>query len=216
MKTTISRRGCEGLTFWEVIIVLAVLAAIGMFLSPWTSRPKITSKRITCVNNLNQVGLVARMLSDSDEKFPWQLETNYGGTLEWAWTKEVYRHYQAMSNELMDPKFLFCPSDSQRYPAVKFDRLSNTNVSYFLGLLVRWSAVEEVLSGDRNLALTNQLPAGVYGLTSNMNLTFSATQHKLAGNIGLMDGSVQQVANSNLSRTFFNWYLPPTNWVAVP
>ena len=135
--------------------------------------------------------------------------------MEWAMAGEAFRHYQAMSNELGRSTILVCPCDSQREQAANSEDLSNTNISYFLGLLPTNAVNKAVLIGDRNLALIQPIPAGVYGLTSNMNPTFTAMLHKSGGNVVLADISAQQVASSNLSRVFLKSGLR-TNWVAVP
>src|SRR5436190_387132 len=73
---------------------------------------------------------------DHNDKFPMQASTNSGGTLEFVTAAEkvggsfffAFRHFQAVSNELLDPQLLVCPSDN-RSPAQTFAALQNQNVS---------------------------------------------------------------------------------------
>ena len=88
--------------------------------------------------------------NDNECLFP-QVSTNSAGSLAWANSPQVFRHFQVMSNELVTPKILLCPLDSKRTKATDFTNFSNANLSYFIALDADESKPHRLLSGDRNL-----------------------------------------------------------------
>ena len=123
--------------------------------------------------------------------------------------------YLVMSNELNTPKVLTCPSDN-RNPATTWQTsgaapqgqtlLTNGTVSYFVGADAQDAYPQMMLLGDRNLGqganattppAQNQLFINMttFG-TNRTELTsggWSDGLHQKGGNVGLTDGSVQQV-----------------------
>src|SRR5260370_1198812 len=112
-----------------------------------------------CSNNLKQVGLAFKTWSlDSRDRFPMGYEAQDGGSREAVATGKIFSHFQTMSNELTTTKVLVCPSD-KRLPAKDFRTgLSNTNLSYFVGVDAEDPFPDMFLSGDRNLT-NGPLPA---------------------------------------------------------
>lgn len=94
-------------------------------------------QRITCVNNLKQLGLIFRTWAiDHDGSFPFNRSTNDGGSRELCArgadgfdTNAVF-HFQIMSNELTTPLLLICPKDRSKKPARDFQHLQAANVTY--------------------------------------------------------------------------------------
>jgi hypothetical protein len=78
---------------------------------PALAKAKGKAQTINCVNNLKQIGLAARMYS-SDHKaiFP--------------------PSFMAMSNELVSPKVLHCPSDSRKPRIETWEQCTPANVTY--------------------------------------------------------------------------------------
>lgn len=185
-----------------VIVTVLLVAVVFTRILPF-GRSHARASRINCVNNLKQTGLAARMWSnDHEEHFPWTLSTNKEGTLEYAASPEVFRHFLVMSNELASPMVLVCPEDRERLRAVTFTTpLANSNISYFIGLDADETRPQTILSGDRNI---------IGGVSNGAWLVFRATNtpswtreiHQHVGNIGLGDGSVQQVTTQFLARQF--------------
>ncbi len=183
--------------FLIVVVTVVLLVFAGLpFLTRPTGRP---NQRLRCVGNLKQVNLSFLMWSnDHEEKFPWQVSTNQGGSMEFIGTSETFQHFLAVSNEMTSPKPLWCRSDSQRTSAQRFDSgLANSNLSYFVSLDAVERQPHSILSGDRNLTggvLTN----GVMLLTTNSRAGWTEAMHKNAGNISFADGSVQQMSADGL------------------
>ena len=187
----------RGLTLIEVLFVLAVIAMLGAVLLPH-SRSHQRSARLGCTSNLRQVALAARLYAnDSNDGFPWRVSTNISlfaitGSLEHTNSPDVFRHYAAMSNELISPKVLACMNDTNRSKAQDFSSLSNSNVSYFVGLDADESKPERLLAGDRNITGGGLSNGFLRLLKPNDPAGWTKEIHVKAGNIGLSDGSVLQ------------------------
>lgn len=60
-----------GFTLIELLVVVAIIAILASFLMPALGRAKESGKRISCVNNMRQLGLAATMYCDENEgQFP--------------------------------------------------------------------------------------------------------------------------------------------------
>jgi competence protein ComGC len=146
--------GSQGLSLLEVVLVLATLALLIIVVVPMIAprHDRRGAVRLNCVNNLKNVGLAARIYSgDHAEQFPWMVSTNFNpdntsGSLEYVNSPNVFKHLQAMSNELNIPKILVCRSDVRK-AAPDFAALSNTNLSYFVGLDAIKADPQLILSG---------------------------------------------------------------------
>ena len=127
MTNTMKPQTKKAFTLIELLVVIAIIAILAAMLLPALAAAKKKAQRISCVNNLKQVGLAFRIWEgDNQDKYPTQASTNYGGAMEWT------RHYegttaktpagftgtmpgkafQVMSNELSTPKVVYCPSDN--------------------------------------------------------------------------------------------------------
>ena len=83
-----------------------------------------------------------------------------GGTAEYiavSKAAEYWKHFQALSNELSNPKVVRCPSDRNRNQANSFGETEfggptgNLSMSYFIGKASDEAKPNNILSGDRNI-----------------------------------------------------------------
>ena len=227
----------------EVCCALAALALLMMVALPALATSKARSQRLLCANNLSRIGIANAMWgADNNNLRPmmvpyWEggLQTsgNVGtppGTPPWPWgalNNQAWFHYYWLSNELITPKLLVCPSDSVKRPAVDWGHLPSggflhaANRGNALSYIVAHTYSESdrgLVSADRNLPYTILSTSCSYGFQGMRGITpggavsgwLSLGQgvlHTPEGNLLFKDGSVEQVDSFALARMF-----SATNW----
>jgi len=210
-----------GFSLVEAIVVAGTLVVLIAVLLPALAASKKKLSRIGCTNNLKQVGLAFRLWSgDNGDKYPMQVSVTNGGTMEFVGSGVVAAHFQVMSNELSTPEILFCREDKRRTPASSFTtNLSNSNLSYFVGVDATEEKPQMFLSGDAYLAVGGKpSKPGLLSLWTNSPVTWAKplrANHGEGGNIVLADGSVYQGGNARL-RELLNDSGMATNRLAMP
>jgi prepilin-type N-terminal cleavage/methylation domain-containing protein len=212
-------------TLIELLVVIAIIAILAAMLLPALSAAKRKAQRINCVNNLRQVTLAFRTWEgDNGDKFPMNVSTNTGGAKEFSVSSantaivsgynsnNVANIFMVMSNELNSPKILYCTADSARNFATNFNNSSAINISYAVGGDASDTAPSSILIADRNMSnggsggnpntmyqtkTTPTLPTSTGG-TSITSTWTPNDLHLKVGNIGMGDGSVQQVTAGGL------------------
>ena len=109
----------SGFTRVELIVVVVIgVILVGLQTGCGLAKAKAKAQRIACVNNLKQIGIATRIYAtDNQDRFPWQVpaietgpdgkEIMTGGTAEYiavSKAAEYWKHFQALSNELSNPK----------------------------------------------------------------------------------------------------------------
>jgi type II secretory pathway pseudopilin PulG len=211
---------CSAFTLIEILVVIATFAILFVILLPALAKQKSKRQRIACVNNLKGVGLSFRLWVADGDKWSTMVSTNYGGSLEYVNTPDVFRHFRCLSNELGAmgaTKVLVCPSDVERIPASDFLTLSNVNLSYFVGADGTENEPNTIVSGDRNITNGFSPTNGMLYLNTNQNVGWTKGLHKFQGNIAIGDGSVQQVNSARLQHEILsNATIRFTQYVDVP
>ena len=195
-------RNHRAFTLTELLVVIAIIAILAAMLLPVLAKSKGKAQRISCVSNIKQVGLgILLWAHDQEGKYPWLVSPTNGGSysLDKAW-----QHFAVISDELVTPKVLHCPSDKVRQTAESFGgpngftNLGNAALSYAVGTEATEGnasmhiAVDRNISGrDNRLCHIANVPTATTLNPFNGGTGWTAETHPTEGNMAMVDGSVQ-------------------------
>jgi len=118
----------KAFTLIELLVVIAIIAILAALLLPALAAAKRKAQRISCVNNLKQVGIAFRLWEgDNNDRFPMSVPSAKGGALEAVYSSlnsgapaayNLLNVFIVMSNECNTPKILFCPADNGNWLGV--------------------------------------------------------------------------------------------------
>jgi len=102
-------------TLIELLVIVATLVVFFCFLIPSVLRGKSTKP---CQNNLRRIGVAFHIWAlDFSNSLPMQVPLERGGTRQLLVSGPPYSNFRVMSNELLTPKILVCPTDKARKAA---------------------------------------------------------------------------------------------------
>jgi prepilin-type N-terminal cleavage/methylation domain-containing protein/prepilin-type processing-associated H-X9-DG protein len=187
----------RGFALLEVLVVIAIVAIFFMLMLP-ISHVSNRATGIQCMSNLqhDSTALILWM-SDHNQKFPWQLTTADGGSMEQITAGRVAPHFQVLSNYVLHPIYFACPTDTKRRRGISSLELQENQISYFINLdAVTNNPAFIVLLGDRHLEAKGMAVApGLFTWSTNQAMGWTGELHansrRPIGYLAFADGHVQ-------------------------
>jgi prepilin-type N-terminal cleavage/methylation domain-containing protein/prepilin-type processing-associated H-X9-DG protein len=217
------RNPAKGFTLVELLVVIAIIAILAALLLPALTGAQKSAKRVWCENNLRQIGLAFQIFAhDHNSKFPMAVPISEGGSQEFTVNSYLvngpfyfsFRHFQTLSNLLLNPKLLVCPMDT-RQSSVNFTVMQNSNLSYFVGADADYFKPTTILAGDGNLVPTSQSPTILYD-SAGARLQWDKSLHDSRGNVLFTDNHVEEWSTINSLIDAENLILPTINTSGKP
>lgn len=161
-ETRWNRGRSGGFTLIELLVVIAIIAVLIALLLPAVQAAREASRRVSCVNNLKQIGLALHNYHETNNVFPpgycsyWRADTGDAGTAEddigpgWAWGSMILpqleqsslynginfsltmTYPQNQTAQLYRINAYLCPSDYTK-PSVPVRDESNSTTMYTVG-----------------------------------------------------------------------------------
>lgn len=201
MKAYLAKRTDRGLTFFELLAVVACLCLLIAVFMPVLGVNNSRRSRLNCVSNLRQINLAFRIWEgEHGNQYPMAVSITNGGAMELVAAGNVAGCFQIMSNELSTPKLLICPLDSDHTAATNFQKdFNNSRISFFISTEASETYPQMILDGDDNL-INEGVPVkpGILDVSTNVSIAWGPDRHGHVGNLGFADGSVQEVSNAGL------------------
>ncbi len=180
----------KAFTLIELLVVIAIIAILAAMLLPALAAAKKKAQKISCVNNLKQVGLSFRLWEgDNGDKYPMAVSSASGGAMEYTahggaaatanYANVGYTaNFLTMSNQLSTPKVLLCPSDSYvgslyTHGTVATNWTVGATAGYFNYDAVSYFINGDATEADPQMVMSGDCNIGTVGASTTANTAAS-------------------------------------------
>lgn len=124
MLSDYSKRGKQGFTLIEVLVVITIISVLAAFIAPALSTARERARKIQCLNNLKQIGTAQMLYANDHDTWFWYVGCEPNSVL-WGWGlrgSEAFVPFPAVgmydrngfSNYVKNSDVLFCPSSMKK------------------------------------------------------------------------------------------------------
>ena len=227
MKICFQKRQTTAFSRLQLLFCVLAAALLLIAVVPGLAGSARRSDRLVCADNLRQLGRAVQAWAfDHQDLNPWVCPTSSGGTRPSGGlikSGAAWFEFTSLSNHLVTPALLACPSDSRRAANRSSDwgssplggyansKYRNNATSYTIGLHSGVEAPRSMLSSDRNFRPDATGVSCSFAIVGAVSI-FSSPQtqvawtndlHGVFGNVLLNDGSILQTSTTGL-RSYFN------------
>ena len=203
----------------ELFVVGAALLLIALVVAPAAVTTQSDSERLICFNNLRLIGRGVQVWAgDHNHGLPWRTPVSEGGEFTEMGVRpaNTWAEYLFISNELVTPRILACPSDTgvrraEDWPSFASSAFRSLALSYTVATDNSTDKPQDWVSGDRNIRPDQSGVscsagfAGVHGVippenspSSSLAAWTNGAVHGVFGHVLTADGSVEFTSTPRL------------------
>jgi len=180
----------NGFTLLELLVVIAIIAMLASFLLPALAGAREIARRIKCVSNLRQIGIVLTLYAEDYDG--WLLPDHVGGSSSDNIWSNILRDFYGLSW----PEHFDCPSETRGWEASggQFRWTQYACNSYLWGSITNhpeWlHKTSQIFDSTTAIMLLDNNRLTSYGV-DYIDLTYEAFRHNDRANVLYADNHVE-------------------------
>ena len=213
----------KGFTLIELLVVISIISLLISLLMPALKQARESARKVSCMSNLKQIGIAARMYAEDNGQWLPHAGYTYNNTASGpyiGWTAQLsrYLNVSSMTAYQLNHGVFQCPSQtnpSSGYPGygdngfyggygwnyVRLGYIPNHRLENTINLTQVRNPTKTLMAGDTSDEYINSFdPSRVFFLYGN------AFRHSDGGNYLWVDGHVSWHSESEMSLHWIDWF----------